>query len=70
MATSTCIIIFLCLAPVMYAMYRGLAVKASFKVWIAQFSFETKALDSSGSRTGDTTGPQLPGGRESPSPPA
>jgi hypothetical protein len=34
MATSTCIIIFLCLAPVMYAMYRGLAVKASFKVWM------------------------------------
>jgi hypothetical protein len=31
----------------MYALYRGLDIKASFKVWIAQFSFETKQTRSS-----------------------
>jgi hypothetical protein len=70
MATATFIIIFLCLVPVMYALYRGVCVKASFKVWIAQFSFETKVPDSSGTRTGETTGPRLSGGRKSPPPPA
>jgi hypothetical protein len=47
MATSSIIIIILCLLPVMYALYRGLDIKASFKVWIAQFSFETKQTRSS-----------------------
>ena len=53
MAIPTLFIILLCLVPIMYALYRGLSVKASFKVWIAQFSFETKALESGNQRTAD-----------------
>ena len=44
MAIPTVVIIILCLVPVMYALYRGLGIKASFKVWIAMVALDLAVI--------------------------